>query len=193
MLNIVVHNLLGYKHDDHHEGVPGSTQDDVSFSDGRRNPIGSEEDDDEEEEAVMIPPCCAHDPAAQLDHVKDMAEEMEQKEAIIADKRQQHDQEKKEVISTTPKAGEEEKTEIGHNDNNNNDNEEEVEDEEAKKMRISQAESKKLARMSLNTAVAIGLHNFPEGLATFVAALENPKVGALLAVAIAIHNVPEGM
>ena len=46
--------------------------------------------------------------------------------------------------------------------------------------------------MSLNTAIAIGMHNFPDGLATFVAALEDPKVGALLAIAIAIHNVPEG-
>jgi zinc transporter, ZIP family len=37
------------------------------------------------------------------------------------------------------------------------------------------------------------LHNFPEGLATFVAALDNPKVGAVLAVAIGIHNIPEGL
>jgi ZIP family zinc transporter len=36
-------------------------------------------------------------------------------------------------------------------------------------------------------------HNFPEGLATFVAALSDPKVGAVLATAIAIHNVPEGL
>jgi ZIP family zinc transporter len=47
--------------------------------------------------------------------------------------------------------------------------------------------------MSLNTALAIGIHNFPEGLATFVAALGDPKVGAVLAVAIAIHNIPEGL
>lgn len=43
------------------------------------------------------------------------------------------------------------------------------------------------------TAVAIGLHNFPEGLATFVATLADPAVGAALAVAIAIHNIPEGL
>eukprot|EP00978_Attheya_sp_CCMP212_P017483 scaffold46624_cov31-Attheya_sp.AAC.1 len=43
---------------------------------------------------------------------------------------------------------------------------------------------KKLVRMGINTALAIGLHNFPEGLATFVAALNDPKVGAVLAVAI---------
>lgn len=49
-----------------------------------------------------------------------------------------------------------------------------------------------LMRTGLVTALAIGLHNFPEGLATFVAALADPTVGAALAVAIAIHNIPEG-
>ncbi|KAG7374943.1 zinc transporter-domain containing protein [Nitzschia inconspicua] len=53
--------------------------------------------------------------------------------------------------------------------------------------------NKKLERMGIKTAIAIGLHNFPEGLATFVAALEDPAVGAVLAVAIAIHNIPEGL
>lgn len=47
--------------------------------------------------------------------------------------------------------------------------------------------------MGINTAIAIGLHNFPEGLATFVAALADPKVGAILAIAIGIHNIPEGL
>lgn len=56
-----------------------------------------------------------------------------------------------------------------------------------------QEESKKLLRMSINTALAIGLHNFPEGLATFVATLNEPKVGFVLALAIAIHNIPEGL
>jgi zinc transporter ZupT len=54
-------------------------------------------------------------------------------------------------------------------------------------------ESKRLVRMGINTAVAIGLHNFPEGLATFVAALDNPRVGGVLAFAIGIHNIPEGL
>ncbi len=43
------------------------------------------------------------------------------------------------------------------------------------------------------TGLAIGIHNFPEGLATFVATLSHPRLGAALAVAIAIHNVPEGV
>jgi ZIP family zinc transporter len=53
-------------------------------------------------------------------------------------------------------------------------------------------EDKKLIKMGMQTALAIALHNFPEGLATYVAVLDDPKVGALLAIAIAIHNIPEG-
>lgn len=51
----------------------------------------------------------------------------------------------------------------------------------------------RLARMGVLSAVAIGLHNFPEGLATFAAALHDPSVGTAIAVAIGIHNVPEGI
>jgi ZIP family zinc transporter len=52
---------------------------------------------------------------------------------------------------------------------------------------------KKLYRMGLFTALAIAIHNFPEGLATFVSALRDTKLGIAIAVAIAIHNVPEGV
>jgi len=51
----------------------------------------------------------------------------------------------------------------------------------------------KLMRMGLFTALAIAIHNFPEGLATFTAALESPSLGIAIAVAIAIHNIPEGI
>ncbi len=51
----------------------------------------------------------------------------------------------------------------------------------------------KLMRMGLFTALAIGIHNFPEGLATFLAALEDPGVGVAIALAIALHNIPEGI
>jgi ZIP family zinc transporter len=54
-------------------------------------------------------------------------------------------------------------------------------------------EEKKLVKMGMSTALAIALHNFPEGLATFVAALDDPSVGAVLAIAIGIHNIPEGL
>ena len=47
--------------------------------------------------------------------------------------------------------------------------------------------------MGILTALAIGIHNFPEGMATFTSALRDPHLGAAIAVAIAIHNVPEGI
>jgi ZIP family zinc transporter len=52
---------------------------------------------------------------------------------------------------------------------------------------------KKLLRMGMMSALAIGIHNFPEGLATFTAALREPALGIAIAVAIAIHNIPEGI
>ncbi|MFC2102759.1 zinc transporter ZupT, partial [Bacteroidota bacterium] len=50
-----------------------------------------------------------------------------------------------------------------------------------------------LLRMGLFSALAIAIHNFPEGLATFTAALTDPTLGVSIAVAIAIHNIPEGI
>ncbi len=51
----------------------------------------------------------------------------------------------------------------------------------------------KLMRMGGMTALAIAIHNFPEGLATFVSALQDPSIAIPIVVAIAIHNVPEGI
>ncbi|MCU4177130.1 zinc transporter ZupT [Carboxylicivirga sp. N1Y90] len=56
-----------------------------------------------------------------------------------------------------------------------------------------QGKDKKLMRMGMFTALAIGIHNFPEGLATFTAAINEPNLGIAIAVAIAIHNIPEGI
>lgn len=50
-----------------------------------------------------------------------------------------------------------------------------------------------LLRMGLFTALAIAIHNLPEGLATFLAALQDPALGVAIAVAIALHNIPEGI
>ncbi len=52
---------------------------------------------------------------------------------------------------------------------------------------------KALNRTGILVALAIGIHNFPEGLATFIAALSDPALGVAIAVAIAIHNIPEGI
>ncbi len=64
-----------------------------------------------------------------------------------------------------------------------------IEDANEKKKR----DNGRLMRMGLLTAMAIAIHNFPEGLATFTAALTDPALGIAIAVAIAIHNIPEGI
>lgn len=51
----------------------------------------------------------------------------------------------------------------------------------------------KLHRTGIFTALAIGIHNFPEGMATFVAGIAEAEVGVAIAVAVAIHNIPEGI
>lgn len=53
--------------------------------------------------------------------------------------------------------------------------------------------SMKLMRMGVFSALAIALHNFPEGLVTFMATLNDPSVGIAIAIAVAIHNIPEGI
>lgn len=50
-----------------------------------------------------------------------------------------------------------------------------------------------LRRMGLVTAIAIAIHNFPEGIATFISAFESAGIGIAVAVAVAIHNIPEGI
>eukprot|EP00438_Fugacium_kawagutii_P013372 Skav216478 [mRNA] locus=scaffold1123:322758:323210:- [translate_table: standard] len=50
-----------------------------------------------------------------------------------------------------------------------------------------------MLQMAAFSGVAIALHNFPEGLATFVGALSDPEFGVSMAFAIAIHNIPEGL
>ncbi|HYF82448.1 MAG TPA: zinc transporter ZupT [Clostridia bacterium] len=52
---------------------------------------------------------------------------------------------------------------------------------------------KSLMKMGVFTAVAIAVHNFPEGIATFIAALKDPQLGIAITIAIAIHNIPEGI
>lgn len=56
-----------------------------------------------------------------------------------------------------------------------------------------EGDKSKLMRTGLFTALAIAIHNFPEGLATFVSALQEPSLAIPIVVAIAIHNIPEGI
>ena len=56
-----------------------------------------------------------------------------------------------------------------------------------------QHNGKSLMRTGVFTALAIAIHNFPEGLATFVSALQAPSLAIPIVVTIAIHNIPEGI
>ncbi|MFO8006665.1 MAG: zinc transporter ZupT [Candidatus Brocadiia bacterium] len=50
-----------------------------------------------------------------------------------------------------------------------------------------------MQRMGLLVALGVAIHNFPEGMATFGATLQDPSVGLAVAIAVAIHNIPEGV
>lgn len=58
---------------------------------------------------------------------------------------------------------------------------------------LSQPGNHHLKRTGTMLALAIGIHNFPEGMATFVSALEGLDVALPIVIAIAIHNIPEGI
>ncbi|MGO1592371.1 MAG: zinc transporter ZupT [Ancrocorticia sp.] len=55
------------------------------------------------------------------------------------------------------------------------------------------ADQSRLYRTGIFTAVAIAIHNFPEGFATFISGLQSPEIAVPIAVAIALHNIPEGI
>lgn len=128
-----------------------------------------------EDNANVSPcPCCSDDPAKDLERIKDMAAKLEK------------------VDKGEDSWGGVQDNELKSDESNDESDDAEKGDTAAAKL-AQEKENKKIMSMSINTAVAIALHNFPEGLATFVAALNDPKVGAVLAVAIAIHNIPEGI
>ncbi len=65
--------------------------------------------------------------------------------------------------------------------------------EELQSSKRKAIDPRSLHRMGLMSALAIAIHNFPEGLVTFMAAMKDPALGLTIAIAIAIHNVPEGI
>lgn len=68
-----------------------------------------------------------------------------------------------------------------------------VEDVQQAERTHKEIENVKLMKVGVFTALAIGIHNFPEGIATFMSAMHDPSVGIAIAIAIAIHNIPEGI
>jgi len=61
------------------------------------------------------------------------------------------------------------------------------------KEKINDKTDRKLLRTGLFVALGIGIHNFPEGMATFYSSMVDVKLGISVAIAIAIHNIPEGI
>lgn len=61
------------------------------------------------------------------------------------------------------------------------------------KEKINDKTDKKLLHAGLYVAIGIGIHNFPEGMATFYSSIFDMKLGIAIAAAIAIHNIPEGI
>lgn len=58
---------------------------------------------------------------------------------------------------------------------------------------VSPKDRSQLMRLGIFSALAIAVHNFPEGMATFAGAMESPEMGFGIAFAVAIHNIPEGI
>lgn len=137
--------------------------------------------------------CCSDDPVGDLEVYQRMAEEIDQhrdSEAQHAPEHEhgehhhEHGHSHGHVHSDAPTATQEEKIEEGKEsepeperagDDAGSDGENASHDSHG-----HDSDTKSLMRMSINTALAIGLHNFPEGLATFVAALADPSVGVVL-------------
>lgn len=68
-----------------------------------------------------------------------------------------------------------------------------IEDIDEVEKETKESKESKLLRMGVFTALAVAIHNFPEGLATFISAIQEPSIAIPIAVAIALHNIPEGI
>ncbi|KAL7532586.1 hypothetical protein ACHAXR_004719 [Thalassiosira sp. AJA248-18] len=151
------------------------------------------EKDCDNDQEVVAPHCvgCSDDPVAELNEWQQRAEEELRGDTNTKTSATIQSNE----IGTTN----DEDNSDGNNSNDSFKDNQESKVESGNKVVLENApsnaelEQKKLVKMGLSTAVAIALHNFPEGLATFVAALNDPSVGAVLAIAIGIHNIPEGL
>lgn len=147
---------------------------------------------------AMNPPCCNQDPVGQLENFKKMASVLENENDMDGNTRhntnsvdQSLDMDldiEDDFVDNLPL--EDKASDLSMDDD---DDGAAAQGGNESQDRKTSEENKRLVKMGMNTALAIGLHNFPEGLATFVAALDDPKVGSILAFAIAIHNIPEGL
>ena len=182
-MNTLVSTLLG-GHNARSQGADGKGGNSQKKSSKKKKKGGKTKKDAASRNVSggTVPACCTKDPVGRLEKLNQMADELNE-EASAKEEAGGVDMEmdiEDDFVDNLPL------DDVGNGDDDDDDDEE---DESPN----TEEENKRLVRMGINTAVAIGLHNFPEGLATFVAALDDPRVGAILAFAIAIHNIPEGL
>jgi ZIP family zinc transporter len=144
--------------------------------------------DNKDDKAIAPCICYSEDPAKDLERLQTMAKEIE-----TTEQDGQHQWEGQKAQGKNDGHGHVHHAEVDGDVEDDDEESSKVNEVFAEAAALNAAEEKKLLLMSINTAIAMGLHNFPEGLATFVATLADPKVGAVLAVATAIHNIPEGL
>jgi zinc transporter ZupT len=205
LVDVLVKWFSGESHTQHHEDV-GDIQ--IAWNE---NQIDVAEQKEPQE--VIAPHCigCAEDPVAELEEWQRMADKeiaanMEQEHTIENSANNDGDGSDKnsDIESGGKSSGSEEFRENDQSKNQTGSNNVVVIENAAApgsdlfcstphSKQHPERQKKKLASMGLSTALAIAIHNFPEGLATFVAALQDPSVGVVLAVAIGIHNIPEGL
>jgi ZIP family zinc transporter len=186
---------------EHHHGHGHEPVDQIypsySKSKHRTNTTTSIKKDDEDEDerrattAVVTCACCSDNPVEDLENIQQMARACEEE-----DETKQPEEVDTNEDSLRPNSHghtDDDDDNVGDIETPSSNNSANDDREEENKQGSHQSHDAKLMRMSINTAIAIGIHNFPEGLATFVATLNDPKVGGVLALAIAIHNIPEGL
>ncbi|CAB9514649.1 Zinc transporter ZupT [Seminavis robusta] len=200
VMNFVVHQLLlgatHHSHNHHHHHHSKDHHSDDEESDGDDD--GSEDND---RVGDMQPICCVK--PEQIDRFQEMGAALEEEEHHHHHDNSHKDDSHKDKDTNDKNNNQLRSSQLSQTRDDDDDdddldssdqfNAEETTTEHSKKQELSEEETARLNRMSLNTAIAIAMHNFPEGLATFVAALADPRVGLVLAIAIAIHNVPEGL
>eukprot|EP00934_Nitzschia_sp_Nitz4_P002668 Nitzschia sp. Nitz4//scaffold191_size41780//12178//13409//NITZ4_007464-RA/size41780-augustus-gene-0.66-mRNA-1//-1//CDS//3329540172//2658//frame0 len=181
VLNVVVSVLLGENDDGHGHG--------------HAHPHGHGHQPPKKADVTVVPPCCNSDPVHQLEDFQRMAAVLNESSSVkeeskysdMGDSIDDDDfMDNLPLEENGPKESKDAKKTEDPTDPCI------TEDMTAEDKRTS-LEKQRLVSMGMNTALAVGLHNFPEGLATFVAALHDPSVGSVLAFAIAIHNIPEGL
>ena len=151
---MLVHGLLGFHHGDYHE---------AHHNHGNTQETSASDNDEQQNQAVegLVPPCCSSDPCAQIESIQQMAEVL-QTTASVEAKEEAEDHAKfiNEMNEMTEELKEEEK---GDSVVDNQQVQAAAAAAEDCAVAFSKKESQKLTSMSLNTALAIGLHNFPEG------------------------------